>query len=138
VLGALHVRTTEEVDVERHRGFTLVEVQVAIVVLTIGLIGLVSSSAMVSRMLGVGKIETRAARLAVGRMEMLRQAAYGVEPRCSAADFTSGSEQPSPPNDLSQSWTVEGTGTLRIVRVSVGYATVRGMRAVSISAGIRC
>ncbi len=123
---------------ERHRGFTLVEVQVAIVVLTIGLIGLVSSAAMVSRMLGVGKIETRAARLAVGRMEMLRQAASGSEPKCTAADFTSGSDLPASPNDLSQSWTVEGTGTLRVVRVSVGYATVRGMRAVSVSAGIRC
>jgi Tfp pilus assembly protein PilV len=126
------------VDVERHRGFTLVEVQVAIVVLTIGLIGLVSSAAMVSRMLGAGKIETRAARLAVGRMEMLRQAAYGSEPKCTAADFTSGSDQPASSNDLRQSWTVEGTGTLRVVRVSVGYATVRGMRAVSVSTGIRC
>jgi prepilin-type N-terminal cleavage/methylation domain-containing protein len=126
------------VDVERHRGFTLVEVQVAIVVLTIGLIGLVSSSAMVSRMLGVGKIETRAARLAVGRVETLRRAAYGSEPKCSAGDFTSGSEQPASPNDLSQSWTVEGTGALRVVRVSVAYRTIRGMRAVSLAAGIRC
>jgi prepilin-type N-terminal cleavage/methylation domain-containing protein len=122
--------------VEGNRGFTLVEVLVAIVILTIGVIGLVSSSAMATRMIGIGKIETRAARLAAGRMEILRLAASGAEPRCSASAFSSGAEQE--PTALSQTWVVQGAGVLRRVRVSVAYPTVYGMRAAVVEAGIRC
>ena len=43
-------------------GFSLVEVLVAIVVLGIGIVAMVGSSAMVTRMIGRGKVETRAAQ----------------------------------------------------------------------------
>jgi prepilin-type N-terminal cleavage/methylation domain-containing protein len=119
-----------------NRGFTLVEVLVAIVILTIGIIGLVSSSAMITRMIGIGKIETRAARLAAGRTEVLRLAASGAEPRCSASAFSSGAEQK--PSTLTQTWVVQSTGPLRRVRVTVAYPTVYGMRAALVEAGIRC
>jgi prepilin-type N-terminal cleavage/methylation domain-containing protein len=124
--------------VEGNRGFTLVEVLVAIVVLMIGVIGLVSSSAMVTRMIGIGRIQTRAARLAAGRLEILRLAASGTEPRCSASGFSSGAELESPSSALSQTWVVQGTGALRRVSVTVPYRTVYGMRAALLEAGIRC
>jgi prepilin-type N-terminal cleavage/methylation domain-containing protein len=49
-------------------GLTLVEVLIAIVVLGIGVTALASSSGMVTRMIGRGKVETRAAQAAASRM----------------------------------------------------------------------
>ena len=56
-------------------GFTLTEVLVAVLVLAVGVVALASTSATVSRMIGLGKIETRAAQAASRRMETLRLAA---------------------------------------------------------------
>ena len=46
------------------RGFTLVEVLIAVVVLGIGVTALVGSSALVTRMVGRGASETKAAEAA--------------------------------------------------------------------------
>ena len=40
---------------KREQGFTLVEVIIAILVLTVGLLGLVTSAALVTRMIGRGQ-----------------------------------------------------------------------------------
>ncbi len=70
-------------------GFTLIEVLVAILVLGVGIIALVGTSAGVTRMIGRGKIETRAAQAASNRMETLRLAAYASSPRCADPGFAS-------------------------------------------------
>ncbi|HYT03942.1 MAG TPA: prepilin-type N-terminal cleavage/methylation domain-containing protein [Gemmatimonadales bacterium] len=57
----------------RERGFTIVEVIVAILVLTVGLLGLVTSSALVTRMIGRGQRSAVAATYALRRLEVLRQ-----------------------------------------------------------------
>ena len=54
------------------RGFTTVEIVVAIVVLSIGLLGLVSSAAMVTRMIGQGRRYSQTAALANQELEVLR------------------------------------------------------------------
>lgn len=54
------------------RGFTIVEVLVAIVVLTVGLLGLVTTAALVTRMIGRGQRAAVAATFAAQRMERLR------------------------------------------------------------------
>ena len=54
------------------RGFTIVEVIVAIMVLTIGLLGLVTSSALVTRMIARGQRSANAATFAAKRLEILR------------------------------------------------------------------
>lgn len=56
----------------QERGFTIVEVIVAILVLTIGLLGLVTSAALVTRMIGRGQRSAVAAAYAGRRLEMLR------------------------------------------------------------------
>lgn len=59
----------------RHRvaeGFTLLEVLVALVVLSAGILGLAASSALVSRLIGDGSRLTVAATLATARFEQLR------------------------------------------------------------------
>jgi prepilin-type N-terminal cleavage/methylation domain-containing protein len=57
---------------KREQGFTIVEVIVAIIVLTVGLLALVSSAALVTRMIGRGQRSAVAAQYAQRRLEMLR------------------------------------------------------------------
>ena len=117
-------------------GFTLAEVLVAIVVLGIGIVALVGSSAMVTRMIGRGKVETRAAQTASRRIEKLRLAAYSTTPRCTAASFANGG--PVTTNGVTESWTVPVAGKVRSVQVNVTYRTVRGARTASLQTRIEC
>ena len=117
-------------------GFSLVEVLVAIVVLGIGIVALVGSSAMVTRMIGRGKVETRAAQVASRRIETLRLAAYSTSPRCTAAGFISGG--PATTSNVTESWVVPAVGKVRTVQVNVTYRTVQGSRTASLQTRIEC
>ncbi len=57
---------------QREQGFTLVEVIIAIIVLTVGLLGLVTSAALVTRMIARGQRAAAAATFAAQRLERLR------------------------------------------------------------------
>ena len=54
------------------RGFTVIEVIIAIVVLSVGLLGLVTTAALVTRMIGRGQRSAVAATFAAQQMEQLR------------------------------------------------------------------
>ncbi|MDQ3222572.1 MAG: prepilin-type N-terminal cleavage/methylation domain-containing protein [Gemmatimonadota bacterium] len=116
-------------------GFTLIEVLVATLVLTVGIIALAGSSASVTRMIGRGKIETRAAQAATRRVEVLRLAAK-VPPLCTDPAFASGG--PVISGGMSESWQVPDSGTPRHVRVSVTYLTVRGPRTAILETRVAC
>ena len=116
-------------------GLTLVEVLVAIVVLGIGIVALAGGSALVTRMIGRGKVETRAALVASRTNGSLRLAAESSRlaapaPRLPVAvrPFTWRQE----------SWVVPQAGQVRRVRVTVTYLTVRGPRSASLETGIEC
>jgi prepilin-type N-terminal cleavage/methylation domain-containing protein len=117
-------------------GFTLVEVLVALIVLGIGILALTGSSSLVTRMIGRGKVETQAALAASRRVETLRVAASSTSPRCASSEFASGG--PVSSGRLTESWTVAPTGTLRGVRVTVTYLTVRGSRSAVLETSIPC
>ena len=117
-------------------GFSLVEVLVAIVVLGVGIVALVGSSAMVTRMIGRGKVETRAAQVASGRLETLRMAAYSTSPRCTAVGFANGG--PVTTSNVTESWVVPTVGKVRSVQVNVTYRTVQGTRTASLQTRIEC
>jgi prepilin-type N-terminal cleavage/methylation domain-containing protein len=117
-------------------GVTLVEVLIAIVVLGVGILALTGSSALVTRMIGRGKVETRAALAASRRIELLRLAAGSTTPRCTSSGFASGG--PITEEGLTQSWTVNPSGVLRRIRVTVTYLTVRGLRAAELETEIQC
>lgn len=68
------------------RGFTIVEIIIAILVLTVGLLGLVTTAALVTRMIGHGQRSAAAAAFAARRLERLRPAA------CIAAQRVAGSD----------------------------------------------
>jgi prepilin-type N-terminal cleavage/methylation domain-containing protein len=69
------------------RGFTIVEVLIAIVVLTVGLLGLVTTAALVTRMIGQGQRSAVASTFASQRLELLRTSACPpVAQRTAGAD----------------------------------------------------
>lgn len=115
-------------------GFTIVEVLVAVMILGIGVVALAGSSAMVTRMIGRGKVDTRAAQLATQRVEALRMQAYSTTPRCTA--LANGG--PVASGNVSVSWTVTANGSGRTIAVSATYATVRGQRTEVLTTYIEC
>ena len=117
-------------------GFTLTEVLVAVLVLGVGVVALVGTSATVTRMIGRGKVETRAAQAASRRMETLRLAAYATSPRCTDPGFASGG--PVLSGSMTESWLVPPTGRVRRVRVTVTYLTVRGSREATLETALTC
>ena len=116
-------------------GFTLVEVLVAVVVLGVGVTALVGSSAMVTRMIGRGQMETRAAQLASKRLETLRRAAYSTSPRCTSGTFVNGG--PSTSQGVTESWQLTGTNP-RTLTVTVSYKTSRGTHSDVLTTLIKC
>ena len=117
-------------------GFTLVEVLMAVVVLGIGVVALAGSSATVSRMIGRGQHETRAAQVASRRIETLRAAALSTTPRCTAGAFASGG--PTVTDRVTESWVVPAVGTLRTVTVTVTHGTARGSHTDILTTTIEC
>jgi prepilin-type N-terminal cleavage/methylation domain-containing protein len=117
-------------------GLTLVEVLVAIVVLGVGIVALAGGSSLITRMIGRGKVETRAAEIASRRMEALRLSAASTTPRCVARAFASGG--PTIHDGISESWVVPASGKLRHVRVTVSYLTVRGPRSAALETEMEC
>ena len=116
-------------------GFTLIEVVVAIVVLGIGIVGLVGASSSITRMIGRGKMETRAALAASRRMEILRAAAAN-SPRCTDPTFATGG--PAISAGITETWQVPASGKVRPVRVTVTYLTGRGIRTAQLETRVTC
>jgi prepilin-type N-terminal cleavage/methylation domain-containing protein len=105
-------------------GFTLVEVLVAVVVLGIGIIAMAGTSGMVTRMIGRGRMATRAAQSATRKVEELRLLAYSTSPHCTAGGFVSGG--PVVADGVTRSWVVQASGNPRPVTVTVSFKTTRG------------
>lgn len=115
-------------------GFTLVEVLVAVIILSVGILALASGSGSVFRMLGAGKRATQAAAIASQRLEALRRQANATNPRCSAIVGGSATR----PGNVTETWTVTGTGTSRTVQVWVRYPTSRGTTADTLFTTLPC
>lgn len=117
-------------------GFTLIEVLVAVLVLGVGVLALVGTSAGVTRMIGRGKVETRAAQAASNRMEALRLASHAGSLPCTDAGFASGG--PVLSGGMTESWLVPPTGRVRRVRVTVTFLTPRGAREAVFQTALTC
>ena len=119
---------------EARSGFTLIEVLVAVTILAVGVVALAGSSATVTRMIGRGKSDTRAAQLASQQVEALRLIAYSTTPRCT--NLATGGPQTTAHVVLS--WTVAANGTGRNVTVSATYGTGRGTHTELLTTYIEC
>jgi type II secretory pathway pseudopilin PulG len=110
------------------RGFTIVEALVAVLILNVGLLGLVTASGAVTRMIGHGRRATLAAAFASERLEVLRAQAC---PSGGGSEVRDG---------VTVAWDV-GVPPLPRVRtllVRVQWVTPRGPRRDSIATLLYC
>jgi prepilin-type N-terminal cleavage/methylation domain-containing protein len=117
-------------------GFTLIEVLVAITILAVGVVAMAGSAAAVTRMIGRGKIDTRATQLATERLEILRRAAYFTTPKCTGAALANGGPQTT--TNVTLAWTVAVSGSGRILTVNATYNTKLGPRTEVLTTYIEC
>jgi type II secretory pathway pseudopilin PulG len=124
------------VCVSRRSGFTIVESLIAAIVLSVGVLALVGSSALSSRMLGRGAASTRAGLIAATRIERLRQIAFSTVPPCSGAGWSGGSAGGP---DLAESWELlDAAGPVRRVRIVVRSPHPGGISSDTVIAGFLC
>lgn len=116
------------------RGFTIIEVLIAVVVLAVGVVALVGSSASATRMIGRGRHATRAVQAAIDRMELLRADAHRTTPDCTA--LANGVD--SLPNGIVTSWRVVGAGELRTIRIIASYQVPGRLKADTLLTQVRC
>jgi prepilin-type N-terminal cleavage/methylation domain-containing protein len=110
----------------RTRGFTLVELMVAVMVMTVGILGLASTAAVVMRMMHGGARQTLAANVVAARFEALHNK--------SCDSLSSGS---SSTRGIAEDWTVSSAGSkLRLVvdrvhftATSSGISSTRAFRS---------
>ena len=101
----------------RRSGFTIMELLVAIVILSIGLLGLAATSGIVMRLIGGGSHQTVAANVALARFEQMRGLSCGRISGGSAIN-----------RNVQESWTVTPVGpvatpTAMDVRLTITYHT---------------
>jgi Tfp pilus assembly protein PilV len=72
--------------VENKQGFTIIEIIIAIIVLTVGVLGLVSTAALVTRMIARGQRSAAASAFAARRLERMHVAACIAAQRVNGAD----------------------------------------------------
>lgn len=117
-------------------GFTVAEVLVAVVVLTVGVLVLVGSSALATRMIGLGRQATVAATMAAGRVDRLRRVALATRPPCTGPEWRSDSLTEA---GVAQSWRIlDPTGLARRLQLIVRYRTPSGSTTDTITTAFLC
>jgi len=108
-------------NVKQEQGFTLVEVIIAVLVLTIGLLGLVGSAALVTRMIGRGHRSGVEVAFSQRRIEMLRSTACTNQATGTDVLMRGG----VPVDSLSWQFVNLGNSTWQVIMTSK-YQTDRG------------
>lgn len=120
------------------RGFTIVELIVAIVILSIGVLAIGSGAMMSTRNLHRSRLATVAATQAQGKMDELISYAAATSTPCAATNFVS-SVSPITTSQVTLSWNVPATGALRTVRVFARYRLAgSGLRTDTLVASVAC
>jgi prepilin-type N-terminal cleavage/methylation domain-containing protein len=126
---------------DNSKGFTLLEVMVAVIILGLGITALAGGSMVVTRQVGRGKVVTVATQLASQKMDSLRMLAARVDGggnRCTHAGFVTGG--PSTVRGVTLNWQVlNGTAPrTRDVAVSATYSTIRGVKTIALNTQVGC
>ena len=109
--------------VSNEQGFTVTEVIIAIVVLSVGLLALASTAALTTRMIGRGQRSAVAATFAARRLELMRPAA------CIPAQRVDGTEV------LNRGSTAVATNAWRFIVVDPTSVQIRVVTSYVTSAG---
>jgi type IV pilus assembly protein PilV len=119
----------------RTAGFSLLEVLIAIVVLSVGIVALLSTAGGTTVMLRDGRLRTSVSALAQSRLDSLRLIALSTTPAC--ASIASGSA--TYPAGMTEAWTVSGTGRTRSVTETVRVSNgAKRIGQVTVQATIFC
>jgi prepilin-type N-terminal cleavage/methylation domain-containing protein len=110
------------------RGFSLVEVVVAVVVLAVGILALSGTSGAIARMTGMGRHASASAVLGASRLERLRAAAC---PPAEAGGLATIGR-------FREAWTVAPEGAGSRLRVVVGYEDGRRSRSDTFETRVTC
>lgn len=70
----------------KRNGFTIIEVIIAIIVLTVGILGMVTTGALITRMIARGQRTAEASAFAARRLERMRVAACVTAQRVNGSD----------------------------------------------------
>jgi len=120
----------------KQAGFTIIEIIIAIMVLTVGLLALVTTAALVTRMIARGQRSAVASMFASQRAEQLRPAA------CIPAQRVNGSDTLWRGTNwvAYNTWTFVDEGNLYYrIRVATVYKTIRNqMRVDTLEMGVSC
>ncbi len=117
-------------------GLTVAEVLVAVVVLTVGVLALVGSSAQMSRMIGRGRHATVAGMRSAGRLERLRVVARSTSPACTSLEWRSDSATEA---RVSQNWEIlDVAGVARRLRLIVRSRSPLGLATDTIVTAVPC
>jgi Tfp pilus assembly protein PilV len=113
----------------RRDGFTVVEVLIAVLILSVGLLGLVASAALTTRMIGQGQRYSEASAMAAQQFEVLRSQSCGSMSGGSTAQ-----------GRFTVIWTVQNVadGRARGVTVVVNSPAARGMRSDTFATTVPC
>lgn len=118
-------------------GFTVIEVLIAIIILSVGILALLQAGATSTIMLRDGRLRTMASAVAANRIDSLRLAAASTNPTCSAvASGSASSLYGSLPG--SESWTVAGAGRSRTVTETVSLSHGRRQLAMTVRGTLLC
>lgn len=118
----------------RERGFTIVEVLIAIVVLTVGLLGLMTTAGLVTRMIGRGQRAATAAAFTTRTLEEQRLQACSVRNAGSAALYRGSTIVAR----SDWAWESPGNNTYRLVVVTTYVTTAGRSRSDTTATTISC
>ena len=125
-------------SVRTQRGFTLIEVMLSVVLLTVGVMALVGSAAMTGRMIGRGRSSTMLAQKSSSRFDKLRQIATSTSPTCNSNAFVGGD---STYNGIRETWTITtpaGTTNQRLITLILRYKASGRAKADTVKTLILC
>lgn len=121
---------------KHERGFTIIEIIIAIVVLTVGILGMVTTAALVTRMIARGQRSADASAFAARRLERLRPAACIDAQRVAGTDTLYRGSNWVAINRWS--FTDAGNGNYRLKIVTTSKTIKDRMRADSTETTIPC
>lgn len=122
--------------IKNRRGFTIIEIIIAIIVLTVGVLGMVTTAALVTRMIARGQRSASASAFAARRVERMRIAACIDAQRANGQDTLYRGSQWVAINR----WSFTDLGNLnyRLKNVSTYRTTQNKVRSDSTETTISC
>ena len=119
-----------------NRGFTILEVVIAIVILSMGILGLAGTAASVTRMVGRSQQYGKAAALAAERFEIVRAQATPTAAVTSPCTSLAGGSSTS--GTYSVAWTVADVTNGKQITVTVTTTTAKGSRTDTFTELVTC